>query len=273
MRVAVVGHVEWVQFLMVDHTPGIGGIAHAHGGWSEPAGGGATAAVDLARQVGSCRFVTAIGSDAVGARIEPVLRRHGVEVEAAVRSEAQRQAITLIDPGRDRTIIVIGPSQVPRSSDGLGIDDFADLDAVYFCKGDAALLRAARRARTLVATARVLDVVQEANVVLDALVRSAVDPSEQYRPGDLALEPRLVASTEGASGGAFVVPGTGRQGRWEAEVLPGPPQDAYGSGDCFAGGLALALARGEPVEKALAYAASRGAAANCRRGNTGRSSS
>jgi sugar/nucleoside kinase (ribokinase family) len=42
--------------------------------------------------------------------------------------------------------------------------------------------------------------------------------------------------------------------------------DAYGAGDCFAAGLAFALARGDDTQAALAFAAGRGAAAMTRRG-------
>ena len=41
MRLAVVGHVEWVEFARVETVPRPGEIAHAHETWEEPAGGGA----------------------------------------------------------------------------------------------------------------------------------------------------------------------------------------------------------------------------------------
>jgi ribokinase len=53
MRVAVVGHVEWIWFGSVDRIPGPGEIAHATDDWEEPAGGGAVAAVQLAKLAGA----------------------------------------------------------------------------------------------------------------------------------------------------------------------------------------------------------------------------
>ncbi len=41
MRLAVIGHVEWVEFARVDTLPGPGEIAHASETWAEAAGGGA----------------------------------------------------------------------------------------------------------------------------------------------------------------------------------------------------------------------------------------
>ena len=39
MRVAVVGHVEWIWFGAVDRIPAPGEIAHATDDWEEPGGG------------------------------------------------------------------------------------------------------------------------------------------------------------------------------------------------------------------------------------------
>src|SRR3954452_5849248 len=62
MRVAVVGHVEWVEFARVESVPRPGEIAHALETWEEPAGGGAVAAAQLARLAGSCVFFTGVGA-------------------------------------------------------------------------------------------------------------------------------------------------------------------------------------------------------------------
>ena len=43
VRVAVVGHVEWVEFLRVDAVPRPGEIVQAAERWEEPAGGGEAA--------------------------------------------------------------------------------------------------------------------------------------------------------------------------------------------------------------------------------------
>ena len=83
MRVAVVGHVEWVEFVRVEHVPAPGEIVHALESWEEPGGGGAVAAVQLARLAGGCLFLTALGDDALGRRAESELEALGVRVEAA----------------------------------------------------------------------------------------------------------------------------------------------------------------------------------------------
>src|SRR5438034_6208 len=66
MRVVVVGHVEWIELARVAHVPAPGEIVHALEVWEEPAGGGAVAAVQLARLAGECLFLTALGDDDLG---------------------------------------------------------------------------------------------------------------------------------------------------------------------------------------------------------------
>jgi ribokinase len=265
LRVAVVGHVEWVTFLPIDHalTPGV--IAHARGGWDEAAGGGGVAAAEVARLAGRATLFTTLGADANGRAAASQLAGLGVEVHADATPE-QPRAITLIDPAGERTIVVVGAASGPGV---LAPDALAGFDAVYFCKGDAAALRAARRARVLVATARILPVLREAGVVLDALVLSARDAGERYVDGDLDPAPRLVCTTDGAAGGAFRC-ADGRAGRWAAAPVPPGRGDAYGAGDSFAAGLTYALACGLGVDAACAHAALSGAAANARRGAHGR---
>ena len=52
MNVAVVGHVEWIEFVRVESVPRPGEIVGAQETWEEPAGGGGVAAVELARLAG-----------------------------------------------------------------------------------------------------------------------------------------------------------------------------------------------------------------------------
>jgi ribokinase len=265
LRVAVVGHVEWVTFLPIDHalTPGV--IAHAHGGWDEAAGGGGVAAAEMARLAGRATLFTTLGADAIGRSAAAQLAALEVDARADATPE-QARAITLIDPSGERTIVVVGAAAGPRALDP---EVMAGFDAVYFCKGDATALRAARRARVLVSTARILPVLRAAGVVLDALVHSAHDAGERYADGDLDPAPRLVCTTDGAAGGAFRCL-DGRAGRWAPEPVPAGRGDAYGAGDSFAAGLTFALGAGLDVAAACTAAARSGAAANTRRGAHGR---
>ncbi|HEY3864754.1 MAG TPA: PfkB family carbohydrate kinase [Solirubrobacteraceae bacterium] len=256
-RVAVVGHVEWVQFARVPHVPRAGEVVHAREPFEEPAGGGAVAAVQLARLAGGARLITALGGDDLAGRSVARLRELGVET-FSTQAGATRRAATLVDGAGERTIITYGPRLEPRGEDReLPWAGLAEMDAVYFTAGDLAALHAARAARVLVASPRAGEVLGH-GVELDALVLSGKDPIERREAERVNGEVRLVVSTDGARGGVYRER-AGGSGTWSAARLPGAPVDAYGCGDSFAAGLTYALGAGLEVTAALALAARCGA--------------
>ena len=189
LRLAVVGHVEWAEFLRVPHLPTAGEITHVTDRWEAPAGGGAVTAVQLARLAGHATLLTALGDDELGHRAADELRGLGVDVRAMFREgQPQRRVIVHLDGSGERTITVIGDRMGPRGDDPFGWSDL-DFDAVYFTAGDVGAVRAARRARILTATARALATLREAKVSIDALVQSRLDDGRALRGG------RSVAST------------------------------------------------------------------------------
>jgi ribokinase len=258
-RVAVVGHVEWIEMVRVDHVPRAGEIVHARERLEFPGGGGGVVAVQLARLAGGCVLFTALGDDEVGRRARGELSALGVRVEAAFRPEPQRRGFVHVDDAHERTITVIGDRMGPSADDPLPWDELDGSDGVYFTAGDDGALRMARRAGILVATSRVFDQLVRTGVALDALVGSARDRGEPYAPGMIDPEPRLVVRTEGERGGIAMAPGS-PPWRFEAAPVPGPRVDAYGCGDSFAAGLTLGLASGMPDAGAIELGARCGAA-------------
>jgi ribokinase len=258
MRTAVVGHVEWIEFARVDHVPAAGEIVHSLDWWEEPAGGGAVSAVQLHKLSGDCTLFTALGRDGTGKRAHLELESLGPRVEAAIRRRPTRRGITFIDPNGERTITTLGERLHAEAADPLPWDELSRIDAVYFTAGDLAALQAARRARVLVATSRVLDVLAGADVRLDAVVGSGRDPSERYDPKALRHTPGLVVLTDGPRGGVFAA-ADGSKGRFEPVPPPGPVVDTYGGGDSFAAGLTFALGAGLDIRGALELAARCGA--------------
>jgi ribokinase len=265
VRTAVVGHTEWIEFARVEHVPAAGEIVHALESWQEPAGGGAVAAVQMARLTGETSFFTALGDDDLGHRAHDELTALGLDVKVAWRHEPQRRGFVFVDAGGERTITVIGERMGPVASDALPWADLADVDAVYFTAGDADAVRLARAAGTLVATARGLEPLAKEAVELDTLVASGKDAGERYERGGLQPEPRLVVRTAGAGGGEWER-ADGETGRYSATPLPGEVADAYGCGDSFAAGLTVGLGSGKPVGEALELAARCGAAVLTGRG-------
>lgn len=265
MRAAVIGHVEWVEFVHVERIPRAGEIVHAEEAWSVPAGGGGVAAVQLAKLAGGATLFTALGEDRLGQLSRGGLEKLGVRVESVSRPVPQRRAFTYVDGQGERTITTIGERLNPSGNDPLPWEELAETDAVYFTAGDVGALHAARQARVLVAASRVLSDLARAKVMVDALVGSAVDPSELYRAGDLDPPPRLVVRTEGEAGGTFETD-DGRTGRYPPTPVPGPIVDTYGCGDSFAAGLTFALGAGYELGEALLLAARCGAACLTGRG-------
>ena len=264
-RVAVVGHVEWADFAVVDRLPPPGEIVHASHHWEDAGGGGAVAAVQLAKLAGRATFYTALSTDRLGSEAASRLDRMGVEVHAGERSEPQRRAFVHLDAAAERTITVLRPRMVPRGSDPLPWEALSGFDAVYFTGGDADAMRAARAARVLVATPRAAETLRTAGVQLDALVNSGNDPDEAaFDPSSMQPPPRHVVSTLGAEGGRWIA--GEESGTWKAAPLPGPPVDAYGCGDSFAAGLTYALGANLPMSEAVALAARCGAACLTGRG-------
>jgi ribokinase len=253
-RVAVVGHIEWIEFARVPRVPPPGEIMHASEWWEDTGGSGAVAAVQLAKLAGACDFFTALADDARGRQARERLEELGVTVLAAARPGEQRRGFVHLDGDGERTITILGERIVPHGDDDLPWDRLDGADAVYFTGGDEGALRQARRARRLVATPRAYDTLRAANIQLDALVRSAHDPGEQQAEQELQPEPRLVVSTAGKEGGEWFGEDHTRH-NWKAAELPGPRRDAYGAGDSFAAGFTYALGAGMDPEEALHLAA------------------
>ena len=281
IRLAVVGHVEWVEFARVPKLPAPGEVVHATETWREPGGGAAVAAVQLARLGGSAELFTALadddggrlararlealGDDDLGHRAARELGELGVRVETVWRPEPQRRAFVHVDAAGERTITVIGERMGPHGDDALPWDELTEADAVYFTAGDVEAVRKSRAAKQLVATTRALEALAPAGVELDVLVRSARDPGERYESGELDPPPRFVAQTDGAAGGSLHA-ADGTEMRWVAAPLPGPPVNAYGAGDSFAAGLTYALGKGRSPDEAVEFGARCGAAVMTGRG-------
>jgi ribokinase len=253
-----VGHVEWVQFAHVPHVPRAGEVLHARDPFEEPAGGGAVAAVQLARLAGDAVLMTALGEDDPGRRSVTRLGELGVQVHVASRDAATRRAVTLVDDAGERTITTFGARLEPVGSDGeLPWSVLRGMDAVYFTAGDVDALRAARAARVLVASPRAVDALGH-GVPLDALVLSADDAIERQAAARAQGEADLVVLTRGGHGGEYRER-AGGSGTWAAVPPPAAPADSYGCGDSFAAGLTYGLGAGLAVADALALAARCGA--------------
>jgi ribokinase len=268
MRVAVLGHVEWLTFARVERVPAAGAIAHASETWVGAGGGGGVAARQLAKLSTSCDLYTALGRDDPGERSRQELEDDVVRVFSATRREPTRRAVCLIDDAGERTITTLGERLEAHGSDHLPWHHLERAEAVYVTAGDEEAIRHARGARVLVVSTRHLDALVASSVRADAVVGSDRDPMERRDPEALDAVADLVVLTQGSDGGRFRT-ADGREGRYEPTQVPGPIVDTYGSGDSFQAGLTFALGAGYDVTAALELAARCGAAALTGRGPAG----
>jgi ribokinase len=268
VKLAVVGHVEWVDFVAVDRLPTPGEIVAARDAWEAPAGGGAMAATALRSLIGAATFFCAVGRDGRGFATLEQLRGTGLEVVAGMRGDRdQRRTLTYLTADGERTITQLGPPLAPEGGDDLPWSALQDYDGVLFFAGDAAAARACRAAKVMVSTGRARAALLEAGVQVDALVGSVDDADEAVDDELLmASRPKWVVETEGERGGAWWAPGSeGPAGRWAATPPPGAPVDAFGCGDAFAAALMAGVADGRPIADACALGARVGAALLCER--------
>jgi ribokinase len=255
-RIAVVGHVEWVDFVCVDGFPARGAVTPADGAFTHAGGGAVVAAAVLADLGADVDLFCALGRDDNGEAAAGEMADRGVNLEAAWREPPTRRVITLLEPEGERTIVTIGERIQPHGADELDWNRLDDADGVYFTAGDAGAATMARRARTMVTTPRAREALPDAGITVDALVFSAHDPDEQRWAERLEPHARLMVATEGGDGGRWWGQS---EGRWSAAELPGERRDDYGCGDSFAAGFTFGLARGLTVQEAAQIGAERGA--------------
>jgi ribokinase len=255
-RVAVVGHVEWVQFLRLERFPVPGAIQRAQRESTHAGGGAVVAAATLTELGAEVDFYGAVGSDALGEAAVSELADRGMMVHAARRPGPTREVLTLLDDRGERTILPIGERLQPEGTDRLDWERLAAADAAYITAGDQGALRRARAARVLVATPRLRERVDEPAVRIDALVFSATDENEVRWAERLESDTQLMVATEGAEGGRWW---GASEGRWAAVPPPGPVRDSYGCGDAFAAAFTYGLGAGNSVAEACALGARWGA--------------
>jgi ribokinase len=256
-RVAVVGHVEFVEFIPVARLPAAGEVVHGGDSFQRPAGGGGVAAAALAALGAEVELFCALGRDDAAESSLQQLRASGVAVHAARRPQPTRRAVTLLEHGGERTIVTLGERLEPSGADPLPWERLDRCTAVYVTAGDIVALAQARRARVVVASPRAGDALRS-GPPLDALVYSDEDPVERECAQQLRDRARITVATEGERGGRWWGESSGR---WEAVAPQDPIVDTYGAGDTFAAVLAHALGAGEGLPAATALAARWGASA------------
>ncbi len=258
LNLAVVGHVEWVTFISVDRIPQQGLISHGNSLKEKPAGGGVVAAVQMAKLTKrKVHFFTALGNDVNGRKCCNELSSLGLEMHVAWRDQPTRKGFSFVGENGERAITVLGERIEPTTNDDLPWDLVKDLDGLFITATNAKTIHLCRKAKILCATPRVqAKYLNEADIELDCLIGSNLDPYERDETRKLNFKPKLTISTEGKLGG-FSNPG----GRFKALKLKGKAIDSYGCGDSFAAGVTTGIAAEWGTQKSIELGAKCGA--NC----------
>ena len=248
LKFAVIGHIEWINFLKVDLLPKPGIITHSKKALEFPAGGGALIAKTLYELSNNeIHFFTSLGKDYYGEKSFEFFKKIGIKMHVAWRSESTRKGFSLIDKNGERSITIIGKRLAPSFNDDLDWNILSDMDGIFITAGDNKLIKKAREANILCTTPRVgIDFINLSQVNLDALISSNLDPDESFLISDLQKKPRYIIKTEGEKGGIYI-PG----GRFNAIKTNTLEIDSYGCGDSFAAGIIYGLAANWPIEKAI----------------------
>ena len=248
LKFAVIGHIEWINFIEVDQLPQPGLISHSKRSLEYPAGGGSVIAKRLSELTNSkVHFYTALGHDFYGKQCLNILENMGIKLHVAWRDQPTRKGFSLTDSEGERSITIIGERLSPNHNDNLDWNTLNEMDGIFITAADKELLKKSRFAKTLCMTPRVgLNMINESGIYLDGLIGSNLDPGEVFSLNELKLKPKYVIKTEGENGG-IVFPG----GRYKAFKNNKNKVDSYGCGDSFAAGILYGLSSKWNIEESL----------------------
>lgn len=288
MSIVVLGSTNIDIFTYLRRLPKPGETIHGDSYAITLGGKGANQAVAAARLGARVDLVGRTGADTFGALARESLASHGVRLGALHEDPANPTGIAAIsvDETAENCITVIGGANMAIGAED--VERLAPLEAeakVLLLQLEvplAASLSAAGRFRDAGGLA-VLDPAPAPEHGFDAQVWKTVDamtPNETetealvgIRPSDTASAARAAAAMVerglriaivkmGATGVYFRSP----EGEGFVDAFPVKAIDTVAAGDCFNGGLAFALSRGDTLPDAVRFAAACGALATTRRG-------
>ena len=248
LKFAVIGHVEWINFLKVDKLPKPGIISHSKNSEEYPAGAGSVIAKRLQELTNNeVHFFTSLGNDFYGQKSFNILKNMGIKLHVAWSKSPTRRGFSLVDSEGERSITVIGKRLAPNFKDQLDWSLLKTMDGIFITAADEEIFKQSRNAVALCTTPRVgLHIINNSKIFLDGLIGSNLDPGESFSNSEIKVKPRFIIKTESENGG-IVFPG----GRYKAIENIRNKVDSYGCGDSFAAGILYGLASNWSIERSL----------------------
>ena len=145
LKFAVIGHVEWVNFLEVDYLPKAGLICHSKRSFEMPAGGGSVIAKTLREMTtNDIHFFTSLGNDFYGSQTKKIFEKMGIHLHIAWRNSPTRKGFSLVDKSGERSITIVGERLAPSSKDNLNWELLKEMDGVFITAGDEEIFKNSR---------------------------------------------------------------------------------------------------------------------------------
>ena len=287
MSIAVFGSINIDVTAYSRRLPSPGETIHGDSYALGLGGKGANQAVAVARLGGEPGFVGRVGRDAFGGMARAELERYGVPTAAIADDDSAGTGIAIIavDAAAQNCITVIaganfqlGDADVSRLA-GLGDPRVLLLQLEVPLAANIAAAKMARKRGALVildpAPAPIDPLPDELLGLVDVITPNEVEcaaltgirpasAGDARRAADVLLARGISRAVVkmGANGAFWRGPeGEGHVARFAVEAI-----DTVGAGDCFNGGLAVALAAGKPMGEAVRFASACGALSTTRRG-------
>lgn len=237
-------------------------------------GKGANQAVAAARAGAEVAFAGRVGNDEFGESALNGLMQEGIDTSLTVRDEnlASGVALIIVDASGENEIVVaaganmgISTGQVDqaveliKSADiiltqlEMPIETMAYLaETVDHC-GKSLILNPAPASPIPESVFPRVDVLTPNLVELEAISGTRIETVEDIEKaarGFLRKGVGAVVITQGREGCLTITP----EESWWTQALPADARDTVGAGDCFSGALAVALAEGRSLKKAVCFA-------------------
>jgi ribokinase len=291
--VVVLGSLNEDVVVDVDQAPGPGETVLARGRRGGLGGKGANQAIAAARLGAATAMVGRVGRDAAGERFRAQLRADGVDVARLVTDDAAGtgQALIIVEHDGENRIIVVPGANARLAGDDVAAArthlsgagallaqceiPVATLTAAFEVASGVRILNAAPAGPLPQELLARVDVLLVNETELLAVQGETGDAVGGCGPEGLADVERRARTTPGhatvlvtlGARGCLVVARESPAVHVPAVALPEDRVvDTTAAGDCFAGALAAALVRGEPLEAAAAWATRAAALAVTRRG-------
>lgn len=252
MKLLVIGNATIDRLYKVDRLPIEGESVLATRSAGEPGGKGLNQAVMAARTGASVAFLTMLGSDQAGDRLQLFLTQNGLAERWLLRHPGESdESLVVVGPAGENLIVTtqsaaraLTEAEVSAALETLGPQGVLLLQGNLDVRLTLAALGRAKGLghRTLLNPSPVQGGFAEALSVTDILITNARE-AEAY----IGLPVPIRITTLGSAGARLEAAG----GSQLIEAPRTEVVDTTGAGDVVAGVLAGRLAQGEPVEQAL----------------------